>query len=142
MSIRHIIGLAAVAGVGFGLMASTAMAETDALAPRAPKSAVTMKNPTMKNDVAAGKVIFTELCSACHGDTGVGDGRSAELLDPKPRDFTSKVWQKTRTDGEIFWLIQNGSKHTKMEGFGQSKLDLYSDTEMWSLVNYIRSLAK
>jgi mono/diheme cytochrome c family protein len=31
---------------------------------------------------------FQAFCSVCHGETGQGDGPLAELLDPKPVDFT------------------------------------------------------
>src|SRR3989304_9528313 len=67
----------------------------------------------------------------------MGDGELASSFDPKPRNFTIPVWQKVRTDGEIFWIITNGTE-SGMPPFG----DMLSDEEKWGLVNYIRELGK
>ena len=76
-------------------------------------------------------------CFNCHGEKGMGDGELASSFDPKPRNFTIPVWQKVRTDGEIFWVITNGTE-SGMPPFG----DMLSDEEKWGLVNYIRELGK
>jgi hypothetical protein len=40
-------------------------------------------------------------------------------------------------DGQLFWVIKNGSPGTGMMSFGN-----LSDDEVWQLIHYIRSLSK
>ena len=42
-------------------------------------------------DANAGKAVYERKCLLCHGEKGDGKGPAAELLDPKPRDFTSGI---------------------------------------------------
>lgn len=35
-----------------------------------------------------GKELYKHRCAACHGEQGMGDGPAAELMYPKPRDFS------------------------------------------------------
>lgn len=48
-----------------------------------------------------GKKEFEARCGACHGPTGAGDGPGSVALNPKPRNFGDKEWQKTVTDDQI-----------------------------------------
>jgi hypothetical protein len=59
---------------------------------------------------------------------------------PKLRDVgVVKEWKHGSTDGEIFSVIKNGvPPELNMIPFG----DQIKDTEIWNVVNYIRSLAK
>ena len=50
------------------------------------------KSAVPKSDaaVAAGKKLTVDkACTACHGDSGKGDGPGAAALNPKPADWTS-----------------------------------------------------
>ncbi len=76
-------------------------------------------------------------CFNCHGEKGRGDGELATSFSPPPRNFTIPAWQEVRTDGEIFWVITNGTE-SGMPPFG----DMLSDEEKWELVNYIREIGK
>lgn len=100
-----------------------------------------LKNVVASNEksLTEAKAIFTGkgTCFNCHGEKGRGDGELASSFQPPPRNFTMPAWQKVRTDGEIFWVITNGTDHD-MPAFG----DMLSDEEKWSLVNYIRDFGK
>ncbi len=100
--------------------------------------AARLQNPVAADaaSIAAGKKVFAARCSDCHGDTGVGDGMDGEGMDPPPANLTDATWKHGSTDGEIFTVIRNGVKGTGMKPFG-SKL---TTTEIWNLVNYIRSI--
>ena len=76
-------------------------------------------------------------CVNCHGEKGRGDGEIASSFSPPPRNFTYAKWQNVRTDGEIFWVITNGTE-SGMPPFE----DMLSDEEKWELVNYIREIGK
>jgi len=63
------------------------------------------------------KQIAQNRCAICHGVAGKGDGPSAATLNPKPRDWTSKDWQKSVSDGEIRTVVLQGGP-----GLGKSPL--------------------
>jgi len=67
---------------------------------------------------------------------GSGNGSMAISMNPKPRNFTCKQTMKDISDGQLFWIIKNGSKGTAMQA--NSYL---SDKKIWQLVHYIRSLS-
>ena len=53
----------------------------------------------------------------CHGSGGKGDGPTAATLNPRPRDLSSKDWQKSMSDGQIRTVILQGGV-----GLGKSPL--------------------
>ncbi len=54
------------------------------------------------------KQIAQSRCAMCHGAAGKGDGPNSATLNPKPRDFTSKDWQKTMSDAQVRSVILKG----------------------------------
>jgi len=103
-------------------------------------AAAKLVNPVKStpDTLAAGKVIYDKQCASCHGATGLGDGKSGTLLNPKPSNLADASWKHGPSDGEIFTLVKDGAKNTPMKGYA-SKM---TTQEMWSVVNYIRSLKK
>ena len=102
-----------------------------------PAAETAKKNPLAKNDAAtaAGKKLTVDkACTACHGDSGKGDGPGASALNPKPADWTSAKAQQ-QTDGCLFWKISTGRG-------AMPPWAALSETERWQLVHYIRTLKK
>ena len=101
----------------------------------APASAISVKNPVASNATSLkdGKEIYNKNCKSCHGENGKGDGTKAGTIDISCGDFTAADFKKI-TDGELFWKITTGRK--PMPTF-EKKL---TDSERWSVVNYIKSL--
>ena len=66
--------------------------------------------------IAKGKELYEGkgTCANCHGQTGEGDGAGGMLLTPGPRNFTNCKFHKKRNDGELFWVLKNGSPGTGM----------------------------
>src|SRR5688572_30192994 len=58
--------------------------------------------------IEAGKVLYAKYCRFCHGNTGAGDSTMAPK-NMKPSNLTDKEWTRGSTEGEIFWIIQNGA---------------------------------
>lgn len=52
--------------------------------------------------------VFKTRCATCHGAEGKGDGAAAAALNPKPRSFADKEWQKTITDEHIEKIVLGG----------------------------------
>ncbi len=92
----------------------------------------------------AGKQLFTEACSACHGMNGEGDGPDAGYLrDYKgrpilPANLTVRPLRQANTTGEIYKRIATGLNGTPMAGFSQA----FTQKQIWSLVYYIESIVK
>ncbi len=99
-----------------------------------------MKNPVARTAVSikAGESLFQKNCVFCHGPQGLGDGKLA----PKgvhPANLTDETWVRGASDGEIHEVILNGAgPDFKMRGV-KGRL---SETDIWNLVNYVRTLAK
>ena len=58
--------------------------------------------------IEAGKGLFTKYCRFCHGNTGAGDSTMAPKA-MKPSNLTDAEWTRGSSEGEIFWVIQNGA---------------------------------
>ena len=76
-------------------------------------------------------------CKQCHGMEGNGQGAMAQNLNPKPRNFTCQQTMEQISDGQLFWIIKNGSKGSSMPSYSH-----LPDHKIWQLIHYIRSLTK
>jgi mono/diheme cytochrome c family protein len=86
-----------------------------------------------------GMLHFADHCAICHGNDGSGDTMVAHGMYPKPPDLRAASTQK-KTDGEIFWIIENGVRLTGMPGFGGNGGEHGGPEDSWKLVNFIRHL--
>jgi len=120
------------------------------LKPRVPidqlQEVKTWKNPlpATEDTIEKGKKLFQgkAFCLTCHGRDGKGLGGDIEpgtLKGPLPRDFTDQEWQAARTDGELFWILKNGSKGTAMAKFIPLVL---TEEEAWQVLLYVRSFGQ
>ena len=101
--------------------------------------ALTSPLPSSPEIVKQGKALYNGngACFNCHGKDGGGNVPVAAKLDPSPRNFQHYGFWRHRTEGEIFWVIKNGSVGTSMVGFGGQ----LTDQEIWSIIPYVRSFA-
>lgn len=91
--------------------------------------------------VAEGKKLFEGkgTCVNCHGKAGDGKGEAGKVLTPGPRDFTFCKFHKKRKDGELFWIIKNGSPGTGMVAMIPATI---TEEEGWKTLAYERSFCK
>jgi cytochrome c553 len=141
-----IVGVAIAAGVSIlhnGLSARATPTALEAfLAQRAhrlsiPSGARNMHNPMQASDenLKAARDHFADHCSACHANDGRGDTMYGKGLYPKPPDLRQSETQNL-SDGELFWIIENGVRFTGMPAFGGHG----SEDDSWKLVLLIRHL--
>ena len=93
---------------------------------------------TATADKKKGKKIFQKTakpmaCKMCHGKKGDGKGKLGKALTPQPRNFTCADVMKDISPGQMFWIIQNGSK-----GTGMSPQKSLKPREIWDVIKYIR----
>jgi mono/diheme cytochrome c family protein len=91
--------------------------------------------------VAEGKALYEGkgTCINCHGKDGNGQGPAGAVLNPGPRDFTNCKFHKKRKDGELMWVIKNGSPGTGMVPLVPATI---SEEEAWKVIAYERSFCK
>jgi mono/diheme cytochrome c family protein len=80
---------------------------------------------------------FADHCAICHGNNGSGQTVIGLNVYPKTRDLRSLDIQGM-SDGELFFIIQNGIRFTGMPGWGTG--DPAIDSGSWQLVHFIRHL--
>jgi mono/diheme cytochrome c family protein len=127
-----------VSTLGIGVLVFICMAVAAGRAGAQNPAATKVKNPVPANaaSIKIGDQLFQKNCSFCHGATGLGDGKLA----PKgshPANLTDDKWDHGSTDGEIHAVILNGLGGTSPMKGVKGRL---SDTDVWHIVNYIRSL--
>jgi mono/diheme cytochrome c family protein len=99
--------------------------------------AAKVKNPVAASveSAAAGRRAYLRLCVRCHGPEGKGDGEAA--TGGPPSDLTGSRWTFGSTDGDLFSVIHDGTSQD-MAGYAERM----SDTDIWNVVNYIRTLSR
>ena len=105
-----------------------------------PRDAKARSNATgaSADDLKPGLEHFARYCAMCHGNDGSGQGAAiGRGLFPKPPDMRAAATQSL-TDGEIFYIIENGIRFTGMPAFGTGKPDPDGEKQAWQLVRFIR----
>jgi cytochrome c len=133
---------------------------------QAPQSYYEKKNPlpATADNIERGRQLYERdaqplPCAACHGINGDGSGPAGRRLDPPPRNFRCAETMNALPDGQLYWAIEGGSRpfhvpelqgaleverpgrstpFTAMRGYSE----FLSETEIWQLVLYIRTLAR
>lgn len=104
-----------------------------------PASARGAANPIAASPraVAAGLAHFADHCAICHGNDGSGQTAIGRNLYPRAPDMRRPATQDL-TDGELFYIIENGVRLTGMPAWGGPGTAEGS----WHLVHFIRHLPK
>ena len=88
---------------------------------------------------AEARAHWADHCAACHANNGSGDTEMGKHMYPPAPDMREANTQNL-SDGELFYIIQNGIRLTGMPAWGSGS---HHDTEdSWKLVRFIRHLPK
>jgi len=95
---------------------------------RVPAEAVEKKNPLAARPelAAGGKKLFTRNCVECHGKSGEGLKKAADLQLPVVQ---------LQTEGALYWKMTNGNADRGMPSFSR-----LPELERWQIVLYLRTL--
>ena len=96
------------------------------------------KNPVTPTPegLSAARKMFGYDCAMCHGAAGDGKGDMVESMKLTMKDWRDPQSLSAMTDGELYEIITKGKG--KMTGEG----DRLPPEKVWSMVNYVRALAK
>src|SRR2546429_2803160 len=105
-----------------------------------PASARLAQNPLLVSaeDLRDARLHFADHCAICHANNGGGQTMIGGGLYPKPPDLRLPETQNL-TDGELFWIIENGVRFTGMPAFSNSG-GHGGMLDSWKLVHFIRHL--
>jgi mono/diheme cytochrome c family protein len=105
-----------------------------------PSAARNAANPVAFSEAvwAESRAHFADHCATCHGNDGRGDTEMGHGLFPKAPDMRLAATQN-KTDGELYWIIENGIRLTGMPAWGTGGSD---DTATWKLVHFVRHLGQ
>jgi len=148
VAILALIGLVAVAGAAMfaagGISARQAPGSIErTVLPRLravaiPSSAKQAKNPVPASAqaIAEGMEHFADHCAICHSNDGSGATEMGRSLYPRVPDMRKAATQEL-SDGEIFYIIENGVRLTGMPAWAHESPD-----DGWKLVHFIRHQPK
>jgi mono/diheme cytochrome c family protein len=105
-----------------------------------PSNARLAQNPVLASEegLRDARLHFADHCAICHGNDGGGKTIMGDGLYPKPPDLRLPETQNL-TDGELFWIIENGVRFTGMPAFSNGG-EHGGTLDNWKLVHFIRHL--
>ena len=93
--------------------------------------------PNTQENFLAAREHFADHCASCHGNDGSGNTEMGRNLYPKAPDMRLPRTQ-TLSDGELFYIIENGVMLTGMPGWSTSTPE--GEKASWQLVHFLRRL--
>lgn len=104
-----------------------------------PSSAKKLSNPVRFSAEVEHEAMvhFADHCAACHANNGSGETMFGKGMYPKPPDLRLTRTQHL-TDGEIFYVIENGIRMSGMPAFGGEG----TAEDSWKLVYTVRHLPR
>jgi high-affinity iron transporter len=92
--------------------------------------------PTAPLDTASGHALFTQNCSSCHGDKGLGDGPAASGLGMPVPGIGSAKLTPDLSPTLAYNVVSVGVRGTPMASFATS----LTPQDRWNVVNYMYAL--
>jgi len=87
--------------------------------------------------LAEARAHWADHCATCHANDGSGDTLLGKHTSPPAPDMRLPATQKL-TDGELFYVIQNGIRLTAMPAWSSGSA--HDEQDSWKLVYFIRHL--
>ena len=105
------------------------------------RSARERRNPVelTAQSLRSGMAHFADHCASCHANDGSGDTEMGRSLSPRSPDMRKDATQAL-SDGELFYIIENGVRLTGMPAWGTGTPE--GEQASWHLVQFVRHLPK
>jgi mono/diheme cytochrome c family protein len=95
--------------------------------------------PAAPEAIVDGMHHFADHCATCHANDGSGHTEMGEGMSPPAPDMRHEPTQRL-SDGELFYIIENGVRFTGMPAWGTGTAD--GEAASWRLVHFIRHLPR
>ena len=95
----------------------------------------------LAGDIAAGRALYQQYCSTCHGPQGKGDGPAAAVMNPKPRDHTDGRYMNALSDAHLTTVISEGGAVVQRSPLMPSWKGTLSPQQIADVITYLRTLA-
>ena len=104
-----------------------------------PNDARNRENPVAESAQvqADARAHWADHCAACHANNGSGDVPMGKRMYPPAPDMRQPETQQM-TDGQLFFIIQNGIRMTGMPAWSSGSP--HDEQDSWKLVRFIRHL--
>lgn len=89
-----------------------------------------------------GKAIYNYYCAPCHGLKGNGEGPNAGNLSRRPRNFTDKPYMATKTDRDLYQIVEGGGSAVSLSYLMPPWGDTLTEQERLDAIVYIRTFGK
>jgi mono/diheme cytochrome c family protein len=93
--------------------------------------------PATAEHLRSGLEHWADHCASCHGNDGRGATEMGGNLYPRVPDMRQAATQSL-TDGELFYIIENGVRLTGMPAWGNGTAE--GEAASWHLVQFVRRL--
>lgn len=101
---------------------------------------IVLGSPAKAEDVEAGKKLYQERCSPCHGPDGKADTPTAKALTPKPRDHSDGNYMNALSDEHLFKVIKEGGASVGKSPIMPPQVDL-KEAQIQDIIAFVRTLA-
>jgi mono/diheme cytochrome c family protein len=99
-----------------------------------------LKNPLPADtdNLARGRQVYEQNCSACHGPQGFGDGAAGKNLQPPPANLVGLGRMPMISDGYLYWTVAEGGVPvgSAMPPFK----DVLKPDDIWKVILFLRTL--
>jgi mono/diheme cytochrome c family protein len=89
-----------------------------------------------------GQKVYAQYCSTCHGESGKGDGVSAQGLPIKPQDLTVGAQLNPLPDSFLRRVISHGAQSVGLSPLMPAFTPYLSDIQIDEVIRYVRTLAQ
>lgn len=108
--------------------------------PPVPPEMLAAATQTTGDPIAAGKTLFSQICTPCHGEGGKGDGPAAAALDPKPKNLADAAYMGPLSNRYIFELVSRGGIAVGKSQLMPAQSNLTA-AEINNIIAYVRTLS-
>lgn len=104
-----------------------------------PSGVLAAQNPVSSTPeaLADGMAHYADHCASCHANDGSGNTEMGRGFYPKAPDMRLTATQEL-SDGELFYVIENGIRFTGMPAWGTGTAS--GEESTWRLVHFLRRL--
>jgi mono/diheme cytochrome c family protein len=84
-----------------------------------------------------GRQVYQQVCAACHGKDGMGDGDAGQAVSPSPALLAYMIRRPISVDEYLLWTISDGGEqfNSEMPAFK----DKLTRDDIWRVVAYMRA---